>query len=103
MIERSMRVVLALGRRSEPHLIIHFARRGGVRRRAESRHDVAVGADPRAHDLSDVAGSKQFFRLLVARAAALLHADLNYAVVLARGIDHPAAFLYEERHGLLDV
>src|SRR5277367_3918462 len=80
MIEAALLVICALGRRSEPHLVIEIARSGAVGGISEAGHDIAIACRSHVHNLADITGSQKFSGALIALAGALLGAHLDDAV-----------------------
>ena len=90
--------------RAEPHVPVESGRRRTVGRAPESRRRLVADV-PRVDpvDLAERARLDDLDGLLEVQPRSLLRADLHDAVVLARRVDHRAAFLDVVRDRLLDV
>ncbi len=82
-----VRVVGAIGRRTDVKVPVQFRWRRAVARRTCARKAILVIPDPHFRDLAQFPGLDQFHSLLVVLLAALLRAHLHNAAVLARRLD----------------
>ena len=103
MVDGAVGIIGALGRGTEPEVVVEFARRRGIWRIPETWEDVAKELDLDGDELADLTAANEFARAGVVGGRALLGADLDDAVVAASGVEHPAALFDEEREGLFDV
>ena len=97
------RIVGAVRRGAVEHFPVEIGRRIAVRRAAEAGHEVAEVVRLDRDDLSELAVADELPGTFEVGPGAVLGADLDNALVLLGGFDHPAALLDEEAEGFLDV
>src|ERR1017187_8440896 len=103
MVQAAMRLERLLRRRTLPHIVVEIGGRVLHLRLAESRIDVAVGRHPDGMHFAERSAVDHLLGFADALAMAPLRAHHDDAVVFARRLYYPLAFVVEHRHRLLDV
>src|SRR5208283_1138780 len=103
MVQGAVLLVRLLGGGAEPHVVVNLGRRIFDGSLAESRINIAVGGDPDGMDLPKLAAFDDFLGLRNPLALATLRTYDHDAVVFARRLDHPLAFVDEHGHRLFDI
>src|SRR4051794_12651356 len=81
MIDAAFRIIRTRWRGSQPHLIVHLARRITIRTRSEAGHDVTKRTRSRAVNLADVSRPQQIASLLIVQPASLLRTALHHTLM----------------------
>src|SRR5262245_47767392 len=103
VIQATIRIVRALGRRAEPKVPIQLLGRLPIRRAAETRHHVSIAGHAYRVDRADVSFLDQLAGAAIVRSRALLRADLDDAPVPPSRVHHPFSLANKQSERLFDV